>query len=429
MRRISWPWLGMLAVLAIPCAAAAQSAPFADMRQATADALDRDAVAVAPRLAIPPDVARRHLQLQQASVAATQALADRYSDRLAGVAIVHRPDFGIVILLTGDAAVPDTVIDAGGTPVRVTFRVGAGVRLTDLIQAITAYQGAIRASLASPPGLGVDQRTGELVAVVSGRDVAREGHDALRDRLAALAHVPVRLRVVDQPTRDMTDGLGIEGGGRMIGRVPGDTHRYLCTAGFAVTDGTRMAMTTAAHCPDDLSMRDAGGQERMLAFAGQWGWGNQDVQLNASVDPLAPLFFADTAKAVSRPVTGASPRAGTRAGDIVCHRGERTGYSCSEVELTDFAPAGDLCGGACLPTWTTVGGPSCKGGDSGSPVFLGTTAYGILKGGSYRTDGSCAFYFYMSTDYLPTGWRLLTAADAPIAVGASPVVQTLPPTP
>jgi streptogrisin C len=54
----------------------------------------------------------------------------------------------------------------------------------------------------------------------------------------------------------------------------------------------------------------------------------------------------------------------------------------------------------------------CKSGDSGSPVFFGDTAYGILKGGSYRPDGSCAFYFYMSTDYLPSGWRLLTADPA-----------------
>jgi len=415
--------------LAAGAPAAGQSLPAGASRQTTADALAQDAAAVAPRLAITTDVARRQLDLQQASAAATQVLADRYSDRLAGVALVHRPEFGIVLLLTGDAPVPDAVIDAAGTPVPVTFRTGARVRLTDLVQAITAYQGTIRASLASPPGLGVDQRTGELVAVVSGRDVAREGHYALRDRLAALTHVPVRLRVVDQPTLDMADGPGVEGGGRMIGRVPGDTHRYLCTAGFAVTDGVRAAMTTAAHCPDDLGMRDADGRERPLAFVGQWGWGNQDVQLNASADPLDPLFFADTAGTVSRPVTGAAPRAGMRAGDVVCHRGERTGYSCSEVELTDFAPAGDLCGGACLPTWTTVGGPACKGGDSGSPVFLGTTAYGILKGGSYRADGSCAFYFYMSTDYLPSGWRLLTVADPPIGAAPPPVTPTLPPAP
>jgi streptogrisin C len=226
--------------------------------------------------------------------------------------------------------------------------------------------------------------------------------------------VPVRLRVVDQPTLDM--GGMIAGGSRVVGSVAGDPHLYMCTAGFVVGDGMRTGLATAAHCPDTLSTRDADGVETALPFVGQWGWGNQDVQINASPVALAPVFFADSARTISRPVTAARPRAGMRAGDVVCHRGERTGYSCAEVELTDFAPAGDLCGGACLPTWTTVAGPTCKGGDSGSPVFLGTTAYGILKGGSYRANGSCAFYFYMSTDYLPTGWHLLTAAQDTAAV-------------
>jgi hypothetical protein len=76
--------------------------------------------------------------------------------------------------------------------------------------------------------------------------------------------------------------------------------------------------------------------------------------------------------------------------------------------MTDFAPAGDLCGGACLPTWVAVAGPTCGGGDSGSPVFARTTALGILKGGTYRPDGACVMYYYMSLDYLPAPWRLLT---------------------
>ena len=366
----------------------------------------QDAAAVADRLGVPVEEAIRHLRLQEATVPITDAIAESFADRLTGIAIEHRPDFHIVVTLTGALAEPERIIDIDGTPVRVTVRAGAPVSHTGLMQAITAYQAAIRASLIAPPGLGIDQRSGELVAVVSGRDVAREGAGPLAGRLAALTHVPVRLRVVDQPALDMG---GIQGGARVVGQVPGDTHRYLCTAGFVVTDGSRTGLATAAHCPDELSGRDAEGHEQALPFVGQWGWGHQDVQINASATALAPLFFADTAKTVSRPVTGARGRAGVRAGDVVCHRGERTGYSCSQVELTDFAPAGDLCGGACLPTWTTVAGPVCKSGDSGSPVFLGDTAYGILKGGSYRSDGSCAFYFYMSTDYLPSGWRLLTA--------------------
>lgn len=391
-------------------AVAAQALPA--LVQSADEALLQDAAAIADRLDTPTVDAERQLRLQEASVTATDAIADRHADRLAGISIEHRPDFRIVVLLTGDIPVADETLDLLGEAVPVTYRTGAGAGHAGLVQAIVAHQAAIRASLIGPPGIGIDQRTGELVVIVAAADVAREGAGPLRDRLATLTRVPLRLRVVDQPTLDMS---GIEGGTRVIGSVPGDPHRYVCTAGFVVTDGVRTGLATAAHCPDALSVREADGRERMLPFVGQWGWGNQDVQVSASPDPLPPLFFADTARSISRPVAGTRDRAGTRAGDVVCHRGERTGYSCSTVELTDFAPAGDLCGGACLPTWTTVAGPDCKGGDSGGPVFLGTTAYGILKGGSYDTKGRCAFYFYMSTDYLPTGWRLLTRMPDPVS--------------
>jgi hypothetical protein len=55
----------------------------------------------------------------------------------------------------------------------------------------------------------------------------------------------------------------------------------------------------------------------------------------------------------------------------------------------------------------TVASATCRGGDSGGPVFLGTVAFGLVKGSSYGRNGSCNFYFYMSTDYLPPGWTLL----------------------
>jgi hypothetical protein len=86
------------------------------------------------------------------------------------------------------------------------------------------------------------------------------------------------------------------------------------------------------------------------------------------------------------------------------------------VDLVDYAPPGTLCGGFCHPTWVTVTGPGCRNGDSGGPVFLGATAFGILKGGNYTRDGRCNFYYYMSTDYLPPGWSLRTAAGSGAAV-------------
>ncbi|MEG3177609.1 hypothetical protein U1872_15320 [Sphingomonas sp. RB3P16] len=363
-----------------------------------------DAAEYAKLFGVPLAEAIARLTAQDASVPVTDAIAEQYRDRLAGIAIEHKPGYRIVVALTGSEPVADQRVTAGGISVPIVFRTGASVTRDRVIWAMTYHQAAIRAALRSPPGMGLDPRTGALVVTIGSTDAA-EGIANIKTRLERIAGVPVEPRALNQ--KDVN--LAPEGGARVEGLNPADNRRYVCTTGFNVTDGVRSAVTTAAHCVDNLDYRGPRGAIEPLSFVGQWGWGYRDVQINAAAGALAPTFFADAARTRLRSVTGQRGRASTRAGDFVCHRGERTGYSCALVQWTDFAPAGDLCGGACLPTWVTVSGPTCKGGDSGSPVFSGTTALGILKGASYRGDGSCAFYFYMSVDYLPEGWTLLQA--------------------
>lgn len=380
-----------------------------------ATALARDAGEYARDFAVPLDEALRRLAAQEDSVAATDALAIEFRDRLTGIVIEHRPAWRIVVVLAGSDPVPERRITAGGMTVPVVFHTGAGATREQVVWAMTWHQGAIRALLRRGPGMGLDPRTGDLVVTLGASDAqAAGGADLLREHIAAIAHVPVRISVVERVDRD----LDLAGGARVWG-APGDGKRYTCTTGFAVTDGTRHGLTTAAHCADQMTYVDPHGGTVPLDYLGQWGWGYQDVQIGLSRDPPAPTLYDDTAKTFERSVLAQRSRAATRAGDYVCHRGETTGYSCATVQLTDFAPAGDLCGGPCLPTWVAVAGPKCKGGDSGGPVFLGGTAFGTVKGGSYRLDGSCAFYFYMSLDYLPPGWSLLRAASAGVSISTS----------
>ena len=376
-------------------------APLTPGPQSESQALLQDGAEYARQYDVPVEEAIRRLRAQADTVPATDAIADRYRSRLAGVTIEHRPQYRIVVALTGVAPVSPETIDAGGMRVPVVFRTGARATREQVMWAMTNYQAAIRAALPSPPSMGLDPRTGELVIAIG--NAAPTEREAIRARIAAITGVPVRILVIE----DRETNLAPEGGARVEGINAVDGRRYYCTTGFTVTDGMRYGVTTAAHCPDLLSYRDPRGGTVPLEYLGQWGWGYQDVQINLSAVPLSPLFFVDAARTIERPVVSQRARTSTRSGDFVCHRGERTGYSCATIEFTDFAPAGDLCGGACLPNWVTVAGPICKGGDSGAPVFSGTTAFGILKGGSYRHDGSCAFYFYMSVDYLPSGWTLL----------------------
>lgn len=404
--RIARRALALLAAL-IAQPAAAQVAPAPPLViQTGPDALAQDAGEYAKAFGIDPQAARRRLMALDASVAVTTRIAEDYRDRLAGISIEHTPALRIVVSLTGDEAVPDERVVAAGLTLPIVFRTGARATRDRVIWAMTYHQAAIRAALPRAPAMGLDPRTGELVVVIGSS--GGQSQEALRAKVAAIAGVPVRLRVLDQVDVNLS---GPAGGARLEGVSPADGKRYLCTAGFAVTDGRRYGIATAAHCVDDESYIAPDRTATPLSFVGQWGWGYQDVQVNASAAPLAGLFFANTARTIARPVLASRTRESTRAGEFVCHRGERTGYSCATVELTDFAPAGDLCGGACLPTWVTVAGPGCKGGDSGAPVFIGTTALGIVKGATYR-DGGCAFYFYMSVDYLPKGWRLVMDTPA-----------------
>ena len=405
-------WAVAVFLLALVSPAVAQTAPAGGGIQTAAATLAQDAGEYAKLFGVPQVEAERRLRALADSVATTDSIGIVYRDRLAGISIEHRPALRILVYLTGDTPVPGRTLHAGGMTVPIVFRAGARATRDRVIWAMTYHQAAIRAALPSPPAMGLDPRTGELVVVVPTATAAAKGSAAIRAKLEGIAGVPVRLRVLDQVDVNLSAPAG---GSRVEGVSPADGKRYLCTTAFAVTDGRRYGVTTAAHCVDDLSYVDPQRVVSPLSYVGQWGWGYQDVQINAASAPLAGLFYADTARTIERPVTGQRTRDSTRSGDFVCHRGETTGYSCALVELTDFAPAGDLCGGACLPTWVTVAGPTCKGGDSGSPVFIGTTAMGIVKGATYR-GSACVFYFYMSIDYLPKGWSLVPGnASPPVA--------------
>ncbi len=371
--------------------------------QSAVEALVQDAREYAWQNDVPLEEAMARLRAQQESIAATDRLQETYRDRLAGIAIEHHPVYRIRVLLTGDEPVPDQVVAAGGMNVPIVFQTGAAATRTQLLAAIVERREAILAVLPGPAGMGVDPRTGTLVVTLKAAAVDPEGEVALTARLEAAAGVPVEIRVLDRPDAN----LAAEGGSRVEGVDQAAGKRFACTTGFVVTDGQRNGIVTAAHCPYTLTYYAPDGTTLPLSFVGAWGARNQDVQVQVSDQALQPLFYADAARSMLRAVTSWRNRTSTRAGDVVCHRGERTGYSCSQVELTDYAPAADLCGGPCEPSWVTVAGPSCKGGDSGGPVFSGTIAFGIVKGGSYRRDGTCNFYYYMSTDYLPPGWSLL----------------------
>lgn len=371
------------------------------------EALARDAGEYAAQLRVPPAEALRRLKAQQQSVAATDAIAAEFASRLAGIAIEHSPQFRIVVLLTGEEPVAER--RAAGVP--ILFRTGAKATHAAAVAAMRRHLIDIRTDLPGARGAGYDQRTGQVVLLVTPADATRHGIDALRARAERVSGVPVAIAVNELDESNMT----IDGGSRVEGVSSVTGRRSRCTTAFVVTNGETNAIATAAHCPDQLTYHSRDGVSTELPMIGSWGSDYRDVQINGSANSPEPTFHADRGPGAARRLATWRNVASTRAGEFVCHYGESTGYSCSVVELTDYAPPGDLCGGPCSPTWVTVKGPSCMPGDSGGPVFVGNVAFGIAKGINRNEGGRCVFYYYMSTDYLPPPWRLLTTRDVPPA--------------
>ena len=369
--------------------------------QTHAEAIADDAVQYAAQFGVTLDDAVRRLKAQQASVAATDAIAREFADRLAGISIEHAPAYRIVVLLTGDQPVSERT--AAGVP--VVFRTGAKATHAQAIDALRKHLIDLRSDLPNARGAGYDQRTGEVVLLVTRADADRYGLEAIRARAERVSGVPVRVIVNELNESNMS----VDGGGRVEGLNLVTNRRNLCTTAFVVTNGEANAITTAAHCPDELTYVERDGSTVTLPMIGSWGATYRDIQINGSPDSPQPLFYSNRGAGTVRRLVSWRNAASTRAGDFVCHYGESSGYTCSTVELTDYAPPGDLCGGPCFPTWITVRGPNCVAGDSGGPVFSGDIAFGIAKGVNRASSGQCLFYYYMSTDYLPPPWRLLVS--------------------
>ena len=391
-------WLLALFLLLTP-AAMASAQPAETQSEAIAD----DAAQYAAQFGVSLDEAARRLKAQQASVAATDAISREFAARLAGISIEHSPIFRIVVRLTGSEPVPDRA--AAGVP--IIFLTGAKATHAQAVDALRKHLIDFRTDLPNVRGAGYDQRTGEVVLLVTREDAIRLGLNAIRVRAEEVGGVPVRVVINELNESNMT----VDGGGRVEGLNLLTNRRNLCTTAFVITNGETNAITTAAHCPDDLTYVDPDGTSVTLPMIGSWGAAYRDVQINGSADSPQPLFYSNRAAGTLRQLVSWRNVASTRAGDFVCHYGESSGYSCATVELTDYAPPGDLCGGPCSPTWVTVKGPGCMPGDSGGPVFGGEIAFGIAKGVNRASSGQCLFYYYMSTDYLPPPWRLLTVRD------------------
>lgn len=159
-----------------------------------------------------------------------------------------------------------------------------------------------------------------------------------------------------------------------------------CTSGFTTRHNSgEFGFITAGHC-NNLSVSQGKGTFRFII---EHFFGLLDVQLHAahSGAEVSPYFAFGRGRNDFIRQSGTMSRH-SMMGLWVCNHGWGSGYSCGTVNSLNFRPSGG--GYPRNRNFSFVSYSSNQlrgcGGDSGGPVFVGSTALGIISGGVSNTS-------------------------------------------
>ena len=184
--------------------------------------------------------------------------------------------------------------------------------------------------------------------------------------------------------------------------VGGGEYMTYCTSGFTVLDPTEgPAVLTAGHCPDVESLWDSTQSPPLQLALGDAVSDAYSPSLPQPIDrQLHPLQFGEVpdpairiaATNVRWAITGTATPG---VGQLVCKFGSRdTVLRCGQVLQTN-RPNVPASGDPQLDG-LTVADVDVRAGDSGGPVYMGTSAVGINTAITLNYGGSC-------WEYIPAG--------------------------
>lgn len=147
----------------------------------------------------------------------------------------------------------------------------------------------------------------------------------------------------------------------------------ICTSGFGtITSSQARGISTAGHCPNSLS--DDGSS---LAFHGEHEGTHGDFQWHTGPDTHTDDFYAGSSTSVEANRRDVSSVGVPSVGQLLCRNGKSSYKDCQNVRKVDVCHNDNVCNlvqmGMRLSTY----------GDSGGPVFVTSTAYGIHHGFMY----------------------------------------------
>jgi len=352
------------------------------------DPLVQDARAYAATFEVDLEEALLRLLLQPAIGRLQAALASGERASFAGLWVEHEPSYRIIVQFT----------EGGGASVQ-------GLLQSDELYELYPYVDVHTAAL-SLEALAAIQRDAHAAARAQGL-LAESSINVQENRVdlyttepdflaAALAVADaVRAETFAPPLLDHVAILEVEQLSSPVRYIHGGRPLSTCTSGFAVQNGSgTRGVLTAGHCGSSQSFN-----LRSLPFQSERFSGSYDVQWHTApgLHVVNRVWdgLTDTSTPYYRFITATKPRSQQVIGEAVCKYGMTTGYTCGTIKSTTFAPSYVPSVSPTFIIVTSSTTDQSEPGDSGSPWFYGSTAFGIMSG-HFTTNYDA---IYMAIDY------------------------------
>lgn len=292
--------------------------------------------------------ATHRLSTQASSVRILDKVADSLGDSAAGS---YLDSHGNPVVNVVDSAAATTARAAGA---RAKVVPNSTAELTSVTKALD------RMRVVPNTAWGVDPVTDKVVLTLS--DATPDAGAAQLRATANRFGDMVRIEHISQPlTEQVYDGDSIS------------TGQIICSAGFNVTKGGQNYIITAGHCTQGLPSWQGIGPSVDSQFPGNdFGIIRND---SSSAPGAVNMYDGST-----QPITSVGD---ATVGEQVCKSGQTTNLTCGTVQALNqtvhYADGASVSG--LIQTDVT-----CDHGDSGGPLFDGSTGLGTVSGGNTSTE-------------------------------------------
>lgn len=317
----------------------------------------------AETMKIGTDEAAQRMEAERVASKLNALLQVEQPETFAGLYIEHAPEFKIVVRFTGNAS---TQL-AAYTNDRL-YTAETAPRSLELLRATQREVADQLTKAGIEFAITLDLKSSMVDVFVRDPDMARA---RIAKLLAAVDFIRLKETVgFIEPTSSVAGGRRLEG-----------DQRQLCTAGFNVIEtATReLGLATAGHCDNNNYQRNPNAR---IVFKGERNKGSYDVQWGAQ--QRGGVLFSQSNEIIvdgeTLPITAEASLLDTTEGKSVCKYGVTTGLTCGYIKESEFLANWKDEVGTFVQVVSFDGTPMNEGGDSGGPVYSGSTAYGLVHG-------------------------------------------------